>query len=216
MPWFHVIIYTILLAVNLNKIYALPLYVVVDEGHLPNFLLDQIFCPIENFYIWLSSTAPFAIFQYWYKQKSWMIYFSVPFGERFFYFSFPMQKSTISAAYLWEDFYKEGVNKCHFRDLPVEEKISISIATFACFCGLSMRGWNFFSKKPKLFSFLWPTNEGVRRISHFIAVFGTSRGLSMRGDIKTKRRCFLWFWFAALAMIQWLEELFPCDRVGGG
>lgn len=118
------------------------------------------------------------------------------------------------------NFFIFGVYFCRFNDLPVE---GLFFETFfeihpaeTPFPWLIYEGIKiYFSKKPKLFSFLWPTNEGVRRISHFIAVFGTSRGLSMRGDIKTKRRCFLWFWFAAPAMIQWLEELFPCDRVGG-
>ena len=110
-------------------------------------------------------------------------------------------------------FFILGVYFCRFNDLPVER---LFFETFfemhpdeTPFPWLIYEGIKiYFSKKPKLFSFLWPTNEGVRRISHFIAVFGTSRGLSMSGDIKTKRRCFLWFWFAALAMIQWPEELF--------
>ena len=149
-----------------------------------------------------------------------MIYFSVPFGDGFFIFHFQCKKARFPWLIYERIFYKEGVNFCRFNDLPVER---LFFETFfemhpseTPFPWLIYEGIKiYFSKKPKLFSFLWPTNEGVRRISHFIAVFGTSRGLSMRGDIKTKRRCFLWFWFAAPAMIQWLEELFPCDRVGG-
>ena len=100
--------------------------------------------------------------------------------------------------------------------------------------------WNFFWKTPRRNAFsvayLWgginskttffsknlnfsPRGDlPVERLWKIFKIYCCFRYFSWlvyESDIKTKRRCFLWFWFAAPAMIQWLEELFPCDRVGG-
>ena len=89
------------------------------------------------------------------------------FRGRIFYFSFPMQKSTIPVACLWEDkkISVQGVYFCCLTDLPVE---GLFFETFfeiypaeTPFPWLIYEGIKiYFSKKPKLFSFLWPTNEG--------------------------------------------------------